>query len=748
MAQNQFTPQQLTRIRLTYAFALSFIAVTLIASSALMWYSIHKNSGDARVINLSGRQRMLSQRITKCALALARQEAPFSGDPRMTELSDSLRDWTRAHRGLQFGDSDLGLPVRQKSPRISELFAQITPFHTVMVGAASNLLSTIQSGSAGANRKAAAEQAVIQLLGSEQSFLKLMDKITFQFDQESRGRIATLEKIEVVILLVGLGILTFEFWFVFRPSITQLGISISELVASRQELQKSNESLALSVEESKRLAEMAQAANRTKSEFLANMSHEIRTPMNAILGFSEILFESLSDQKSRGYAESIRNAGKSLLRLINDILDLSKVEAGKLRIVPAAFDLYALLRDIQNIFAQKILEKRLEMFVSISPDLPKALISDETRLRQILLNLVGNAVKFTESGSITVSVKVRFIEDDPSRFQLVIQIADTGVGIDDEHKNLIFGAFEQRPGQDHAKYGGTGLGLAISRRLAELLGGTLTASDNPAGRGSVFTLTLDRVPVASGMQAEDPTVTESESEQIHFEKAVVLIADDIEVNRQLLRTFLEKFPFEFLEAEDGRQALDLVIKHRPAVVLTDIKMPFIDGYQLLCAIKSDQNLRQVFVIAVTASLMGSKVIEMQKAFDAFLQKPVTRSDLIRELARFLPYHQVEKAHSSSIPASLKEEAKDYVKLCHAMCEQLTDEVGATRKTMRVSQVKALGGKVSALGKDYGASRLEQIGGDLSGGADRFDLPLMRTAMEQLASLLKEAESQVNAKVLN
>jgi PAS domain S-box-containing protein len=249
--------------------------------------------------------------------------------------------------------------------------------------------------------------------------------------------------------------------------------------------------------------EAAESANRAKSEFLANMSHEIRTPLNAVIGFSDILAAKVTDEKHKGYLNSIQTAGKSLLTLINDILDLSKIEAGKLEIKSEPVNPQIIFTELQQIFSLKIAEKHLEFIIEIDDSLPTSLCLDETRLRQVLLNLIGNAVKFTESGYIKLCAHQIDTENDHSKVDLLIAVVDSGIGIPLDQQNLIFESFKQQDGQSTRKYGGTGLGLAITKRLVEMMNGNISVDSEP-GKGSCFEIALHEVKIANTKPAVMP----------------------------------------------------------------------------------------------------------------------------------------------------------------------------------------------------------------------------------------------------
>ncbi len=411
------------------------------------------------------------------------------------------------------------------------------------------------------------------------------------------------------------------------------------IIKAREELLKAKEA-------SEAARKSAEAANRAKSEFLANMSHEIRTPMNAVLGFTSILEEKITDTHLQRYLALIRAGGKSLLTLINDILDLSKIEAGKFHLEYEAVDLRFILKEIAEIFSQKALEKHIELIIQPEQTIPEYFLLDEIRLRQILLNLIGNAVKFTNSGHVKVSASTQHTEGPPHTVELIIKVEDTGIGIPDDQKDLIFGAFEQQKGQSYSKYGGTGLGLAITKRLINTMGGAIFVSGEE-GKGSTFTIILSNVSIVK--TPDDGALSPGTNVgAIRFDAARILIADDIRDNRVLIRELLVKHhDFQFLEAENGQEAFELARQQHPDLLLMDMKMPVMDGREATRMLKAREETRDIPIIAVTADAMKETENELRSLCDGYLCKPVQKVELIAELARFLNHSFEDSSHEAA-----------------------------------------------------------------------------------------------------
>jgi len=398
---------------------------------------------------------------------------------------------------------------------------------------------------------------------------------------------------------------------------------------------------------------IADSANRTKSEFIANMSHEIRTPMNAILGFSEILYNSSNDDLSKGYLRTILKSGNTLLSLINDILDLSKIEAGKLEIQFEPFSLKEIFIDIQSIFSQKVTEKGIGFEIEFPDDFPKFIILDEIRIRQVLLNLVGNAVKFTSKGFVKLSLKIERFDPDNKLYDILISVQDTGIGIPYDEQEQIFDSFRQSSLVSTKHFGGTGLGLAISKKLTEMMNGTITVESEP-GKGSIFTVHLKGISPAEGvLKSSDESDWSKKS--ISFENRRLLIIDDIQHNIDIIKAYLDNTGLLIGELNSGIKAVEFVKEFKPDLILMDLRMPQIDGFETATNIKSDPDCKGIPIIAFTASSMKSDLKRIKEIFDSHIWKPAQRNNVINEIVKFIPYTVKSELTESEKSITLSED---------------------------------------------------------------------------------------------
>jgi len=396
------------------------------------------------------------------------------------------------------------------------------------------------------------------------------------------------------------------------------------------------------------LLKESEIANQTRNEFFANISHEIRTPLNSILGFSELLQEKIQGEEYKQYIAGIISSGKSLLGLMNDIMDLSKIEAGKLVMLYEHVDIIELCGEVIKVFEMNANEKGITLSINTDNLSYRFFILDEARLRQILINLFGNALKFTFEGA--VGIHIQNCPVDKFHDNLFIRVTDTGIGITSEHKAQLFTPFLQVSEKHSRVFGGTGLGLNISKRLAELMNGNITV-ESSAGKGSAFSISLNNCrrsePIANVNVSEI-----SPSNKISFKKSSILLVEDNEANRIVIRAFLSSFNFHFKEAIDGAIAIELLKEFHPDLILMDIQMPVMDGYEAMNKIKENPDWSNIPVIALTAGVVNNNLEKLKSNFTGVLLKPITKKVLIDELKKHIPFTESEEIDGNKINEQL------------------------------------------------------------------------------------------------
>lgn len=388
--------------------------------------------------------------------------------------------------------------------------------------------------------------------------------------------------------------------------------------------------------------EAADQANKAKSNFLANMSHEIRTPMNAIIGMDEMILRDSKDEKIRRYATDIQSAGKTLLSIINDILDLSRIESGKMELNPVEYDFASVLNDIVNMTMNKAKEKGLLYELRVEKDIPSVLLGDEIRIRQIILNLTNNAIKYTEKGGIDIHIS---FERDESR--LVIQIRDTGVGIRREDMDKLFSSFQRLDETKNRNIEGTGLGLNITKQLIEMMGGTINV-ESEYGRGSVFTArilqrVIDETPIGDYNERLINARRETEEfKPILIAPGVkVLIVDDNEMNLEVITEVMRDTRMRITTAESGKECLEILRTERFDIIMLDQMMPEMSGTQTLELIRKEHLCDDTPVIALTAdAIVGARESYIREGFTDYLSKPVLYSELEAVLLKYIDSSQL------------------------------------------------------------------------------------------------------------
>jgi signal transduction histidine kinase/DNA-binding response OmpR family regulator len=518
--------------------------------------------------------------------------------------------------------------------------------------------------------------------------------------------------------------------------------------------------------------------------------------MNAILGFSELLRTQMAASKERNYLDAISASGRTLLTLINDILDLSKIEAGKLELQYEAVSVARVVDEIQKVFSIKAGEKGIKLLTEIDPKLPPGLLLDEVRLRQVLFNVVGNALKFTEKGHVKIRAWAEYggkaesrkqkaeieqslpasaanetevepdeyggraesrkqkaeidqslltsaptgagNEPDETRVNLFLEVSDTGIGIPKAQQEHIFGAFAQVSGQSTRKFGGTGLGLTITKRLTEMMHGVITV-ESESGKGSAFQFMFPSV-VITELAESDAIATDGQGDFNQFAPATILVADDVALNRALLAGYFEGTAHKLITATNGLEALEQAEKHRPDVILMDMRMPELDGHETTMRLKANPALEHIPVIAVTASSFREEEARARKICDGFIRKPFNRAELIAELKRFLksagseqPLGVAPATATAAAPASAELLARRPALLVKLREEERTVWPGVSQR-MEIGEIEEFALRLKGYADQGSFPGLQAYAATLSQQVEAFDVDRLPRTLQDFPSV--------------
>ncbi len=464
-------------------------------------------------------------------------------------------------------------------------------------------------------------------------------------------------------------------YYVVQEVVISLGIIFVSLIVAEivnSLITEQNHRLLDALRKEKRSQQEAEAANMAKSSFLANMSHEIRTPINAILGMNEMILREEKDPAIRGYAGNIQASGNSLLSIVSDVLDISKIESGKLEIIPVDYEVNSLISDCCNMAAGRAKAKELELLVECADNVPMKLCGDETHIRQIIMNLLTNAVKYTEKGTVKLIVSGRFTD---GGFVLKVDVSDTGIGIAEENLPQLFTQFQRFDLQRNRNIEGTGLGLSIVKRLCDLMSGTITAR-SVLGSGSTFTVELPQKVVDStpcgGVNLNYSAGAEHEyHHSFEAPEAKILAVDDLPVNLLVIANLLKETRIKIDTAGSGRECLDKCSQQKYDLILMDHMMPEMDGVQTfekLHGDKSSPNFETPVIMLTANALAGMREQYMDVGFADYVSKPVRGAKLEEAIRRNLPESLIKPA-SPEIPAeAVSTEPSGFADICSAVPE--------------------------------------------------------------------------------
>lgn len=581
-------------LTIRYILALSIIAVMAASVLTVSLIAGRTASEDASLVNVSGRQRMLSQRIVM--LTLEMQTGATSPERRSSDarLADSIDLFARSH-------SELVLAARM-SDDILDIYRQPETDLDRMTVEFAALAERIRTGDTSAG-------GIRRLADNAEAILPLLNDATNAFTHAAERRVHFMDRLELAAFSITLFILLLEGWFVFRPAVLSISRTLKQLETARNE---------------------AERASAAKSNFLAQMSHEIRTPLNGVIGMASGLGTTKLDEEQRKMVTTLQSSGELLLTVVNDILDISKVEAGQVSLEEADISLEQILNWIDSTYRPTSAAKGLKWETHLADDAQGWYRGDATRIRQILSNLVSNAIKFTPTGEVRAEVHC-LSRDAAGTAQIEIVVRDTGIGIPAERIGAIFNPFEQADASTTRKFGGTGLGLAITMRLAELMGGNIAVESTP-GQGSRFTVTLS---LERGQAPAAPADMPAQPADALAARLRALVVDDVATNRLVLQTLLTPLEVDVTCAGSGQEALDILESEHFDVILMDIQMPDMDGVQTTQQLRlREQRSGQdtTPVIAVTANVLPEQVAAYRAAgLDDHLAKPVRREDLVELL---------------------------------------------------------------------------------------------------------------------
>ncbi len=607
---------RLKNLRRALHAGLLAIALMAVGGHLFIRDFLSRSTEDFTLINVAGKQRMLSQKIAKSS-AQALLESGARRARALGELREALVQWERASARLVQWEAEAHeapLSISSKRSDMEHIQGRISAQAERLVAALTPPV-----------RVAEASSASSELQRQTDLYLPQMDRMVTLYELNAQARIQRLELMIFCLPLMLLLLLLFEAVFVIKPALIRMGQELKRRRTAETSLEAQKENLHNALEK-------ARQADKVKSRFLATMSHEMRTPLNGVIGSLSLMKDTPLNGEQRDLLSTASTSGSALLSLINDILDLSKIEAGKLELENVDFKTCEVFEQSAKIVAQKAEQKGLKLAVEMDPTIPERLCGDPTRLRQVVLNLLSNAVKFTASGGVYLRVKSRGARG-PDRLGLRIEVQDTGTGIPEKARERLFQPFVQANSSTTRKFGGTGLGLTIVHHIVTRMGGSIDFITE-VGSGTLFQIELELGNVSDATIALPPKKAAVSTRSLH-----VLVTDDQPINRKIAASMLKRLGHTATLAHSGFIALAKLKTERFDLVLMDMQMPQIDGLETTRKIRqSKQAFSKVPIFALTANAMlGDKHRCLEAGMDDYLSKPLNLETLKEAL------HKVERS---------------------------------------------------------------------------------------------------------
>ncbi len=602
-----------------YSVAMTVIVLLIIASPVVISNSLNSQSNETDIIDNLSRQRLLSQKISKGALALLIENDSVLFGELLTDLHNAHDSLGKSHKNLSDKESEeyIGKYI---PAHIFREFVRLNDEYLSMKNAVEKLFDQITDMNFESYKEA--EFIAETIYRSQEVYLSKMNYIisdlVTDLNYKRRNMIIVITSLMILILLI----LFFEILSVFVPTIKILREQWNSLQENNIELEKRKKN-------AEYLAAKAEAADVIKGDFIANISHEIRTPMNGVVGIIDLLFTTELDDEQLEFVKILKNSSRSLLVIINDLLDFSKMESGKLDIKEIDFDLKTLMNQFSAVTFFRAEKKGLLYSSSVSSDLPVFVRSDPGRIKQILTNLVGNSIKFTDKGEIKVTCKLADVLE--SSYLIRFSVEDSGIGIPEKKQDHLFDKFSQLDSSTTRKYGGTGLGLAICQELAELMSGDI-GFESVEGVGSTFWFTIE-------VKKSEKSYVEPDFGDVSSAK--VLYVDDNRINREIMGAILAFWNIDYSLASNGPDGLKLLREaafegHPFDIALLDMLMPGMDGHELGRIIKNDETIQNISLAILTSTAVRGDAAKFEKAgFSAFLTKPISKMDIYDCLAQIV-----------------------------------------------------------------------------------------------------------------